>query len=127
MKNEISIEDYKKSVKKKGGTKMRDEFFANLEYFCKTNDITYCFEYKFLSARKFKFDMVLLVSDKNHEFDIAIEWEGIMSKYSYHTEVKGYTANCTKYNLAAINGYKVLRYTVLNKDEAISDIKKLLE
>lgn len=65
-------------------------------------------EWKFLTKRKFKFDLAIL------NFKCAIEYEGLMSKKSRHTTLTGYSKDCEKYNLAVINGWHVFRYTAKN-------------
>ena len=77
-------------------------------------------EYKFLPNRKFRFDFA--IPDKK----IAIEYEGLISRKSRHTTIKGYSNDTEKYNLAAINGWCVLRYTILNYNTMYSDINKCL-
>jgi len=68
-------------------------------------------EHKFLDNRRFKFDWA--IPDKM----IAIEYEGLFAKKgsgkSRHTTATGYSKDSTKYNLAAINGWTVLRYTAM--------------
>jgi hypothetical protein len=86
-------------------------------------------EFQFAPPRKFKFDIVLL------KYKIAIEYEGLIYKanrhkgtgISGHTTVKGYTSNCDKYNLAAVNGWVVLRYTALSYTQMIDDVKQLIK
>lgn len=77
-------------------------------------------EFRF-SKRKFRADYAI------PEKMILIEFEGIMIGKSRHTTVTGYTRDCEKYNLAAILGYKVLRYTALNFREVWRDLKMILE
>ncbi|HTB99870.1 MAG TPA: hypothetical protein VK705_04250 [Ferruginibacter sp.] len=108
--------------KKKGSNKTRDMFFAKLEFWCMENGIAFMKEFRFSPYRKFRFDMAFFSNEKK----VALEWEGIMSEHSYHTNVKGYTANCDKYNLAQLDGWIVLRYTVLNYKYAFEDLKKAL-
>lgn len=85
--------------------------------------INYVHEYKFSDKRKFRFDYAIL------DHKIAIEYEGIYQNYtgkSRHTSVTGYSNDCEKYNLAVVEGWKVLRYTAKNVQNLDSDIKKLL-
>ena len=82
--------------------------------------VQYVTEYKFSSQRKFRFDFAI-PSKK-----IAIEYEGLMSKKSRHTTVAGYTKDCEKYNLAQIEGWRVLRYTVNNYSALNKDLQKIL-
>jgi hypothetical protein len=69
---------------------------------------------------KFRFDWAI------PDLKIAIEYEGLFSEKSRHTTVKGYTKDCIKYNLAALLGWKVLRYTALNYKELDKDLIKIL-
>jgi len=57
---------------------------------------------------------------------VLIEYEGISSRKSRHTTVTGFTNDCEKYNQAQLTGWKVLRYTVLNKSQFFTDIESLL-
>lgn len=65
-------------------------------------------EYQFHPTRRWKFDFAL--PDKK----IAIEIEGIGGSKSRHTSIKGYTADCDKYNNATVRGWRVLRFTTLH-------------
>lgn len=65
-------------------------------------------EFEFAPDRKFRADFHL-----KGKF-ILIEYEGIMSKKSRHTGIKGYTNDCEKYNLALSLGYKPYRFTAVN-------------
>lgn len=63
-------------------------------------------EYQFLPDRKFRFDFAWPGPR------VAVEMEGGIWIRGGHTRGGGYRKNCEKYNLAAINGWRVLRYTV---------------
>jgi very-short-patch-repair endonuclease len=86
----------------------------------KSEGIPFVSEHRFDKVRRFRFD-IALVNEK-----VAIEYEGIFSKKSRHTTVKGFTTDCEKYNLAIKNGWRVLRYTQLNYGQAVPDLKELL-
>ncbi len=62
-------------------------------------------EFRFDVKRKFRFDYFI------PELSAGIEIEGAVFTKSRHTTGTGYSKDCEKYNLAQINGYKVLRYT----------------
>lgn len=79
----------------------------------------YVQELQFSNTRKFRFDWAV------PSLKIAIEYEGLMSEKSGHTTIHGYTKDCIKYNLAALEGWKVLRYTALNYQEMPTDLKNL--
>jgi len=76
-------------------------------------------EHRFQPPRRFKFDFAI------PGLMIAIEYEGLMSEKNDHTSLLGYTSNCEKYNLAAIAGWHLLRYTVLNYQQVGDDLKKI--
>jgi very-short-patch-repair endonuclease len=82
--------------------------------------INYVCEYRFDEKRKFKFDIAL------PELKIAIEYEGIVSAKSRHTSKTGYSKDCEKYNLATVQGWKVLRYTALNYTNLYQDIHSII-
>lgn len=65
-------------------------------------------EHKGIKGRLFRFDWAI------PEYKLAIEYEGIFSNKSRHTSVTGYATDCEKYNLATLQGWKVLRYTATN-------------
>ncbi|WP_417867978.1 hypothetical protein [Xanthomarina gelatinilytica] len=81
----------------------------------------YVAELEFHEVRNFRFDWAI------PSMKIAIEYEGIFSKKSGHTTVMGYTKDCIKYNLATLEGWKVLRYTAKNYKEISNDLKYLLK
>jgi len=62
-------------------------------------------EYRFTPPRKFKFDLAW------PELKIAVELEGGVYSGGRHTRGKGFEGDCEKYNLAAEQGWLVLRYT----------------
>lgn len=69
-------------------------------------------EHQGIPGRKFSFDLALPAP----EMKIAIEVEGGVfarrpGQGSRHTSMTGYAADCEKYNLAAIHGWLVLRFT----------------
>lgn len=102
-------------------TSSRDSWIEMLARYCDTNGIKHAKEYRFHHTRQWRFDFAM-VDDK-----IAIEYEGVMSKKSRHKSVTGYTEDCNKYNEAAKMGWVVLRYTAMNIDSSLSDIKELTQ
>lgn len=105
-KPKVTIPKPKKDGKKK-------EAYAFITGVLKSKKIDFVYEYKFLTNRKFKFDICIL------QFRIGIEYEGLVStgEKGGHQTKAHYTKNCTKYNLAAINGWVMLRYTCRNFKE----------
>ena len=79
-----------------------------IQVICLTSKEKFVKEHKFLTDRKFKFDWAF------PDLKIAIEYEGVFSAKSRHTQKAGYSKDCEKYNLASINGWQLLRYTALN-------------
>ena len=77
-------------------------------------------EYKFCKTRKFRFDYA------NLENKIAIEYEGIYGgRKSRHTSLIGYSNDTQKYNLAVLEGWRVLRYTAKTIQNLEKDLKEL--
>lgn len=81
----------------------------------------YVSELNFHESRNFRFDWAI------PSMKIAIEYEGIFSNKSGHTTVTGYTKDCDKYNLAVLDGWKLLRYTAKNYKQCYDDLKKLIK
>ena len=88
-------------------------------------------EYQGIAGRKYRFDWAF------PDIKVAIEYEGLNFKNyqrgvkiqnfkSGHLTLTGYTMNCDKYNLAAIEGWIVLRYTAMNYHYIYSVLNKLL-
>lgn len=90
--------------------------------------IDFTTEHRFHEVRKFRFDIAIVA----HK--IGIEYEGLVfnsnrsksTGESWHTNVKGYSNNCEKYNLALCCGWRVLRYTALNYKKMICDVEMLM-
>jgi len=91
-----------------------------IEMFLFVNRIKYVTEHKFSEERKFRFDLAI------QDIMVGVEYEGVFSTNSRHTNVLGYSKDTTKYNLATCLGWKVLRYTATNYTEFYIDIKKLI-
>ena len=99
-----------------------------IEEVLKLRKINYVTEYTFMKKRRrFRFDYAIL--DKK----IAIEFEGLDSIDingkiipSGHLTKVGYTSDCEKYNLAAINCWIVLRFTALNYRDVGKYLKILI-
>ena len=80
----------------------------------------YVTEHKFDEKRRFRFDWAI------PSLKLAIEYEGIFSEKSGHTTITGYASDIEKYNLAQLQGWKVLRYTALNYADLAQDIELFL-
>ena len=62
-------------------------------------------EYKFFEGRKFRFDFAW------KKQKVAVEIEGGIWIRGAHTRGKHFVSDCDKYNLAALNGWRVFRFT----------------
>lgn len=80
-------------------------------------------EHKGIEGRKFRFDCA------NPEKKIAIEIEGAIWTYGRHNQPTGMIQDMEKYNLAVLEGWKVLRYTTdtIRKcpNKILSDVRVL--
>lgn len=79
-------------------------------------------EYKFAPGRKYPADFAY--PDKK----LLIEVEGGTYSGGRHVRGKGYEQDCRKYNLAALLGYRVFRFTssMIEDGTAIETIKEAL-
>ena len=70
-------------------------------------------EHRFAPPRRFRFDFAW----PDHKIGVEYEggqWGGTKTNEGHiggHRSPKGYAANCEKYNLATVQGWRVLRYT----------------
>jgi len=79
-------------------------------------------EYRFHPVRRWRFDIAIFLPDN---ICVAVEYDGIMSAKSRHTSCTGFTGDCDKTNAAAVLGWKILRYTVLNFRNFKTDLETL--
>lgn len=93
----------------------------DLKYYCLEQNITFEKELRFCSNRKFRFDFAL------PDYKIAIEYDGLNSHKSGHTTLVGFTKDTEKRKLAIELGWDVLNYTVLNYQNVLQDIIKLIK
>ena len=80
-------------------------------------------EYRFAPPRRWRFDMAW--PDKM----VAVECEGgIWGGKGRHVRGAGFTADCEKYNMAALQGWKVLRFTSehIHRGDALVLIERAL-
>ncbi len=80
----------------------------------------YVAEHRFDQERRYRFDWAI------PSLMLAIEYEGLFSDKSGHTTIKGYSKDIKKYNLATLQGWKILRYTALNYADLAQDIELFL-
>jgi hypothetical protein len=107
--------------KKKNSSIPRKEApqLSQMKLWLKAAGIKFEEEYQFAKPRKFRADIFL------PDLCCIIEYEGLNSEISGHTTFIGYTKNCQKYNIAALKGWIVLRYTAKNYGEMITDVHAL--
>ena len=80
-------------------------------------------EFRFCPDRKFRLDYAFVPQK------LAVEIEGGIWIQGRHTRGFGFLNDMTKYNLLAINGWSLLRFTpgMVNSGEAIGVIKEWFE
>jgi len=95
--------------------------YKTFELILKAEKMFFFPEYQFLTNRKFRFDFA------NLENKIAIEIEGGIYTNGRHTRGSGFLKDMEKYNLAVLNGWKLLRYTPqqIYTSKCLHEIKQL--
>lgn len=80
-------------------------------------------EYRFAPPRRYRADFAY------PERKLLIEVEGGVWTRGRHTRGKGFTNDCEKYNLAALNGWNILRFTAeqIQTGMAVSTIEQMLK
>lgn len=120
----MTAAEYKKLTAKESKKKKPSKKFTNavgtLRLLLKEKGLTIEAEHKGIPDRQFRFDYAIPA------LKIAIEYEGIIGAKSRHTTIGGYSTDCEKYNLATAAGWKVLRYTVVNCGNLVSQVMALL-
>lgn len=102
------------------GNKAKDWIGRTLLSWCELRCVKLIEEYQFDTVRKFRSDYAIPA------YKILVEYEGIFSEgQNGHTGFKHYTKDTNKYNLAAMNGFKVLRYTNKNYKDLEIDLEKI--
>lgn len=109
----------------------------DLKYWCEGTDYIVVPELKFDKKRRYRLDFAILkrVTEeqaRNFEYGkgnivAGVEYEGIFSEKSRHTNKIGYSKDTDKYRLAAMKGWPVLRYTTLNYQNLLNDLEKLIK
>lgn len=82
-------------------------------------------EHRFHPVRRWKFDLAWIA------LKVAFEYEGMPARggKSRHTTLVGFSADCEKYATAAIDGWLVIRATVLHvkSGQAVAWVLRALE
>ena len=95
----------------------------HIELVLRSMGVKFVNEFQFIQERKFRFDIAI------PERKIAIEYEGLTTKNnkkSGHTTNVGYSQDCEKYNYAVCNGWKLLRFTAYNYEDATKFLNILM-
>ena len=79
------------------------------------------YEFKYNTARKFKFDYA------NLPLKIAIEMEGGIYTGTGHAKTGTYLKDMDKYNDAQLKGWIVLRYAYGQENKIEGDVRKAIE
>lgn len=121
----VKVEVGGRKVVKHWGKKseQKDWLYANVLFWANDRALEVNEEYVFHPVRKFKFDLLLRFT-RDHK-GVAIEWEGINSQKSRHTSLTGYSRDADKYREAAKMGITVLRYTILNYKQVLTDLNEI--
>lgn len=100
--------------------KTKDNFTWSIWKWANDNALQLIEEYQFHPERKWRFDYCFPA------IKVAIEYEGVFSEQSRHTNKVGYSKDAEKYNASQQLGWTVLRYTAMNGENVINDLNKIL-
>ena len=80
-------------------------------------------EHRFTPLRRWRFDFAW------PEYSVAVEVEGATWTAGRHTRGAGFEADCEKYNVAIVGGWRILRVTPnqIRSGEAIMWLEQLLK
>ena len=93
----------------------------NMMYWCNEKCLQLETEFIFNPDRKWRFDFAI------PSIKVAVEFEGgIFLKNSGHNTARHYTKDAEKYNSAAIQGWRVLRFTAKNYKNLLTELNKCL-
>ena len=96
------------------------EFIARWKQLAPTYPLPEC-EYRFHGKRRWRFDFAW------PRALVAVEVEGGTWQRGRHTRGAGYRGDCEKYNAAAVNGWRVLRFTAgMLRDDPFSCIEQVV-
>lgn len=120
------IRGFKTSTFQKGTNSNKSAALAwldkNLSYWSKENGLKMEKEYRFDGVRRYRFDYAW------PEIMTALEFEGgVFMKRSGHNTAAGLTRDSDKYNLATVQGWRVIRFTALNYSKAIRILNELIK
>ena len=119
LEQEPSEAGESKPKAKKAPPRKEAKQLTQMKIWLKAAGINFESEYQFAKPRKFRADIAI------PELMTIAEFDGIFSQKSRHTTVTGFSKDCEKTNLAAVLGWKVLRYTGLNYHHLLSDVQEI--
>jgi hypothetical protein len=115
-----------KKMTKRKADKIKGWILLHLGHWCEANRLELWHadnekgEFMFDPERLWRFDWAI------PKKKLAFEYEGINSKKSRHTTKMGYTGDADKYNEAAAQGWRVIRYTAQNYKQLLTDLNRLI-
>lgn len=119
--NGIASKSGKKSdVKIHKPSPQKEWLELNLQYWANDRCVELVTEYKFHDVRKWRFDWAF------PSLKVAVEYEGLFSKKSRHTTIKGYQGDIEKYNAATILGWQIIRVTAKDYKTVIQQLNELI-
>lgn len=121
---EIAKPPTKPTAAKSGAGRANKQWIHDqLQVWCDDKSFLLIREHTFSNDRNWRLDWAVFDGRKKV---VAVEYEGIFSKKSRHTTHAGFTEDSDKYRAAALEGWKVLRYTAKNYKNIVDDLKKLV-
>ena len=131
----MSVQEFRKLQHTNGGKKpsslnsaefqelsKKCPYKAKIEQILDSLNVKYKKEYLAFKGRKFRFDWAVFLD----KCKVEIEYEGIYSEKSGHTTMSGFVSNLEKYNMATVNGWKILRYTAGNIENLANDLTNII-
>lgn len=100
-------------------SKEKDYIAWNLWHWCNEHGYQLLEEYKFHPTRRWRADWTI------PDLNILLEYEGIFSERSRHTNKMGFVGDALKYREAAKLGWTVLRYTAIDYKNLIPDLNNI--
>jgi hypothetical protein len=113
------VKDVVKTDTPKKPSPQKDWLQLNLQYWANEKCLEMAQEYKFHEKRKWRFDWAFL------SIKVAVEYEGLFSKKSRHTTIKGYQGDIAKYNAATVDGWKVIRVTAIDYKQIFDKLNEI--
>jgi very-short-patch-repair endonuclease len=111
----------KKIVKARNDCKEVQWIHWQLKYWCIEKGIRLEKEFKFAKGRRYRADFAL------PDQMIIVEYQGLNSAKSGHSTLMGYTRDTERMKMANDLGYRVLYYTVLNYQNVLQDLEKIIK